>query len=194
MTEVLERIDGDTLEEGDRVTILVNGQPYETEMVRGSGQHLVQRFVKDPENAIFKRLRVDGEEVINPNGDIKDLNDLAIRFARGEFTPQEYGEFNMAIGYSVCGWCDVISGRWDVDIDNPIWEAPEYPDESTKVEITVSLTSAARVALSQSLDDMDDDGGDVTIPLYGARATREELIAALRVLAEKNEDGCDGRI
>jgi hypothetical protein len=100
--------------EGDRITVRVGGQEYETVVVNG-----IQRFVEDKHNPLYRRLRSRYDGVINPDGDIADLNEMTVMAAKGKISPREYAEFNMALGYSVCGFADIFDSTFH--IDNPLW-------------------------------------------------------------------------
>ena len=89
---------------GDEIIVKVGGKEYKT-IVDEEG---VQRF---PEN---KLLCYMSDEMI-------DLNKLAIAFQRGTFTQDEYLQFYMGIGYSVCGLSE-LSFFEDLEIENPLWE------------------------------------------------------------------------
>ena len=42
-----------------------------------------------------------------------NLNDMAVAFARGQFSLEEYMQFYRDIGCSLCGFIDVFGDRWD---------------------------------------------------------------------------------
>jgi len=90
--------------ESKPIMVKVEGKKYETRIdLRG-----VQRF---KENSVINFL-VDKE--------IIDLNKLAIAFQEKEFTKRDFAEFNMMLGYSVCGFAE-LSFFEDYEIDNPLW-------------------------------------------------------------------------
>lgn len=67
--------------------VRINGKIYPTII----DEHGVRRF---PENTLFRWL-VDSKTV--------DLNKLSIAVQSGKFSPTEWMEFNMGLGYSVSG-------------------------------------------------------------------------------------------
>jgi len=89
---------------GDKITILVNGNPYETYI----DEHGVQRF---PMNTVIGYLF---------NVGILDLNKLAVDYHNGKFHKDDYMKLNMDLGYSVCGFADLSSFE-DYEIINPLW-------------------------------------------------------------------------
>lgn len=93
---------------GDKITILVNGQSYETYI----DEHGVQRFHM---NTVIDHLYNLGKI---------DLNDLAIDYHHGQFDKDDYMKLNMDLGYSVCGFADLSSFE-DYEIINPIWETDD---------------------------------------------------------------------
>jgi hypothetical protein len=52
------------------------------------------------------------------------MNELAMRYHRGEFTVRDYAEANIFIGYSVSGFCN-LSAFEDMEISNPLWDDDE---------------------------------------------------------------------
>jgi hypothetical protein len=111
----LAKIDHTTLKPGDKVDVMVGGVLYPTVLDEDG----VQRFVENPDHFLVKRLR-EYSKGGNPKGDVADLNEMAERYDRQQFSKRDYAEMNMAIGYSVCGFAD-LSGFQDWEIDNPIW-------------------------------------------------------------------------
>ncbi len=99
---------------GDQIIILVNGYPVDTII----DQHGVQRFI---ENGVIAWLLESGP---------LDLNAMRLAYYEDKFSLNDYMEFYMGIGYSVCGFLEVFgegSGIADhcgapVDILNPVWE------------------------------------------------------------------------
>jgi hypothetical protein len=59
-----------------------------------------------------------------------DLNKLSVDYQekRGGFTKREYAEFNMQLGYSVCGFSE-LSLFQSYDIENPVWDYEEAERE-----------------------------------------------------------------
>jgi hypothetical protein len=51
-----------------------------------------------------------------------NLNEMAYAFFDSKFNRLDYAEFNMHIGYSVSGWCELSSFE-DMPVDNPLWES-----------------------------------------------------------------------
>lgn len=85
--------------------VTVGGKKYETEW---DGD--VQRFKA---NGVLKYLFERGA---------LDLNELArIYHTKKPFSQRDYAEFNMMLGYSVSGWCD-LSSFHDMEVVNPLWE------------------------------------------------------------------------
>ena len=99
---------------GDRIVILVNGEPVETVI----DNHGTQRFI---ENEAVAWLLDTGQI---------DLNRMFLAFHRGHFSLEAYMEFYMSLGYTVCGFEEIFgegSGVADktgqvVEILNPIWD------------------------------------------------------------------------
>lgn len=99
---------------GDRVNILVNGEPVTT-IIDDNG---TQRFI---ENGVVRWL-VDANVI--------SLNDMCLAYHKDQFNLDDYMEFYMSLGYSVCGFEEIFgegSGVADrsgapVDILNPVWE------------------------------------------------------------------------
>lgn len=89
---------------GDKITILVNGKPYETYIDEDG----VQRF---PTNTVLDYLFNAGR---------LDLNQLSIEYRHGKFDKDDYMKLNMDLGYSVCGFADLSSFE-DYEIMNPMW-------------------------------------------------------------------------
>ncbi len=174
----LPRIDYESLKPGDRLTVMVGGQPYETIITEGG----VQRFIEDPNNALYRRLRTRGGaggEIVNPSGDILDLNEMAVRYHKGEFSQREYAELNMALGYSVGGFCE-LSNFQNMDIDNPIWEEPKHPDPFLLLTFNFHLTSAAaavfRAVLEEGTEALDYATNGTQAARDEARAVIEDLL------------------
>lgn len=90
---------------GTEIEIEIDGKKYLTII----DKHDVQRFKK---NSLLSYL-VDIGEI--------DLNKLSIAYQEGMFSKEEYAEFNMDTGYSVCGWADIEAFQ-DMEIKNPVWE------------------------------------------------------------------------
>ncbi|KKL06107.1 hypothetical protein LCGC14_2599330 [marine sediment metagenome] len=89
---------------GDKITILVNGQSYETYI----DEHGVQRF---PTDTVIDHLFNTGR---------LNLNQLACDYYNGKFDKDDYMKLNMDLGYSVCGFAD-LSSFGDYEIINPLW-------------------------------------------------------------------------
>ena len=89
---------------GDKITILVNGKPYETYI----DEHGVQRF---PMSTVIDHLFNAGR---------LDLNQLSVDYQNGKFDKDDYMKLNMDLGYSVCGFAD-LSLFEDYEIMNPVW-------------------------------------------------------------------------
>ncbi len=99
------KIDYKTVKPGDVIVVAVGGVDYET-VIDELG---VQRFRC---NAIIGHLFQEKR---------LDLNQLAVDYYEKKFDQRAYAEFNMALGYSVCGFADLSSFE-DMAIDNPLWE------------------------------------------------------------------------
>jgi hypothetical protein len=87
------------------IKVKVNNKEYDTHIDHKG----VQRFI---ENSVICYL------VANH---IVDLNKLCIAYQEGKFSQKDYAEFNMMLGYSVCGFADLPSFE-DYKIENPLWE------------------------------------------------------------------------
>lgn len=161
--------------EGQIIPVMVGDQPYETVIING-----VQRFIEDKNNPLYRRLQRDTVGVVNPAGDIVDLNDMAIRYHRGEFSQREYAEFNMALGYSVGGFCDLSSFE-DMDIDNPLWEAPtEYAPDHI-IECSFTISPGAMIALDMVFEEGIDA---LDHAAHGSKKDREEARAIVEMIRE----------
>ena len=102
---------------GDIITITVDGRPYETYI----DDHGTQRFRIDSTHPLWDRYCGD---IDNPGKGIEDLNQLCIAYLRNQFDQRTYMEFNMSLGYSVCGFCE-LSHFDHVRLVNPIWDESE---------------------------------------------------------------------
>lgn len=91
------------MKDGDKITVIVGGVPYPTVIENG-----VQRFIR---NNVISHLQDVG---------LIDLNKVAVEYKRGKFTQREYAEFNMSLGYSVCGFAELHEFQ-DMEIENPLW-------------------------------------------------------------------------
>ncbi len=98
------KIDYKDLKPGDVVTVSVGGVDYETVIDKDGVQRFRRNMVLD---FLFKDKRLD-------------LNQLAVDYHHKKFDQRSYAEFNMALGYSVCGFADLSSFQ-DMEIDNPLW-------------------------------------------------------------------------
>ena len=124
---------------GDTITVFLDGKPYETYI----DEHGTQRFRIDPTHLLWDRW--SGMDHIGNGRGKEDLNDLAIAYGGGEFDQRTYAEFNMSIGYSVSGFCE-LSCFEDMRLVNPLWGQKEedIPDDTylfallRKYEISLS--------------------------------------------------------
>jgi hypothetical protein len=64
----------------------------------------VERFIADPDHWLVAQLLPP----FGGSGD-KSPNDMAIAFARGEFSLWDYAQMNIAMGYSISGFCELHS-------------------------------------------------------------------------------------
>lgn len=171
----LPRIDPGSVRPGDFITVRVGGVEYQTTI----SAHGTQRFVEDPDNPLLKRLRRSTTGGYNPQGDVEDLNAMALLYQRGGISQREYAEMNIANGYSVSGFCDLGSFD-DMDIDNPLWDAPEEPDPNDVVplgEIPRTVAAVLLAALSES--------EEIDRAAHGTAASRQgakEFVERLRAL------------
>lgn len=91
---------------GQKITVKVGGKEYLT-VIDKQG---TQRFIA---NKLMRHL-VDAKMV--------DLNQLSSDYQNKKgFTKREYAEFNMQLGYSVCGFAE-LSLFQSYDIENPVWD------------------------------------------------------------------------
>lgn len=112
---LLPRIDGKDLKEGDSVNVRVGEKLYEARIDRK-----VLRFVENWDHPLASRLRNRGDGTFNEDGDILDLNEMVMRFHRGEFDEIDMMEMYIFIGYSVSGFNSLqIADRFFVDC--PTW-------------------------------------------------------------------------
>lgn len=101
-------------EAGEKFFILVDGEPYLTE-IDALG---VQRFIQ---NDVIRHL-VDSEAI--------DLNKLYIDVLTQKLDAEDYIHFYMSMGFSVSGFNEKFGpgGSWEdngrppVEIYNPLWE------------------------------------------------------------------------
>lgn len=96
---------------GDKIKVKIGKKSYKTHI----DEHGVQRFKA---NSLIRWL-VDSKRI--------DLNDIALHFATSKnapFTKRDYAEFNMMLGYSVCGFAD-LSFFNIYNIENPCWDKEE---------------------------------------------------------------------
>lgn len=129
---------------GDIVVVIVDGVPYET-YIDDSG---VQRFRA---NGVIRALLNDfhayydalnaqygwgpSRPALNPG--TLCLNEIAVRYHKGknEATPpwsrRDYIEFNMMLGYSVCGLCE-LSLMDGVKVENPLWDDADDKNDETR--------------------------------------------------------------
>lgn len=89
----------------DEIIVRVGGKEYQT-FIDDKG---VQRFKA---NSVLDYLS---------NFGIIDLNAICLDYHEGKFSKIDYAEFNMMLGYSVCGFCDLNEFE-DMEIYNPLWE------------------------------------------------------------------------
>lgn len=94
----------------DVIMVKVDGREYET-MLDGYG---AQRFRSGYADTLFLH-------------GLLDLNKIAVLAAEGKMTTQEYQELNMDLGYSVCGFAEVMATHEDntghkTVIENPLWD------------------------------------------------------------------------
>jgi hypothetical protein len=87
-----------------KIKVKVNGKEYDT-IIDKEG---VQRFVKN-----------DVIDYLFNSGKI-DVNKLSIDFYNKKFDKRSFAEFNMMLGYSICGFRD-LSFFQDWKIENPLW-------------------------------------------------------------------------
>lgn len=100
---------------GDIITVIVDSRLYET-YIDESG---VQRFREDSTHPLWDRWC--GDETTRLGRGTEDLNDLIMAYHRGEFDQRTYMEFNMSLGYSVCGFLE-LSSFDDLVLLNPLWD------------------------------------------------------------------------
>lgn len=93
------------------IIVTVNGKEYTTIIDKNN----VQRFHT---NALIRHL-VSSKQV--------DLNTLCIDLQKGKFTLNEYQQFYMGMGYSVCGFDEIfglnslLTEEDKAIIENPLW-------------------------------------------------------------------------
>ncbi len=93
-----------TVAPGDVIPVKVDGKKYDT-IIDADG---VQRFVQ---NDVIRRI-VDLGWV--------NLNNLAENYhGQGGISQRDYAEFNMMLGYSMCGFSE-LSAFEDMEIENPL--------------------------------------------------------------------------
>lgn len=99
---------------GDKIMVKVGGVEYETVI----DEHGTQRFVKNPDHWLVKQIPMIWDSYLKR--DIMNMNVMADRYRNGEFNQRDYAEMNMAIGYSVCGFCELSSFN-NFIVENPLW-------------------------------------------------------------------------
>lgn len=105
-----------SLKPGQKFEVKVDGRPYQTYI----DEHGIQRFVREGLGGKLATLPFAG-----------DLTQVCSEFLRGfgegRYTMQDYQEFNMSLGFSVCGFEDCMDSLTlnddipDTDIENPVW-------------------------------------------------------------------------
>lgn len=99
---------------GDIIKVKVGGIEYDT-VIDPSG---VQRFIEDRGHWLVKQIPKIWDSYLKR--DIDDMNVMVRRYHRREFSQRDYAEMNMAVGYSVDGFCDLSYFR-DMNVENPLW-------------------------------------------------------------------------
>ncbi len=99
----------------DEIIVKVGEKEYST-IIDERG---VQRFKK---NSCLEFLQEKG---------FIDLNNLAIAFCEGSFDQRDYLEFNMMLGYSVCGIAEFECFE-DMEIENPVWENDDLDNQKSE--------------------------------------------------------------
>jgi len=89
----------------DEIIVYLDDRPYLTRIIDN-----IQRFVEYENHFLIEQEKKYGE----------NANDTCIRYHRKEFSQRDYAEYNMSIGYSVCGFCD-LSNFHDMIFINPLW-------------------------------------------------------------------------
>lgn len=100
---------------GDKITVKVNGEEFDT-VIHTDG---VQRFI---ENSVIDYLF---------RSKVLDMNRLHTEFRQDKFTKRDYMIINMMLGYSVGGFAD-LSVFQDWEIENPVWAIREDNNEDNK--------------------------------------------------------------
>lgn len=105
-------------ESGTIIKVVVGGKEYDTVI----DEHGRQRFIENPDHPLMKKLKSRGrdDDIINPDGEVEDLNEMNALYRAGEISKRDYAEFNMALGYSIGGFRE-LSCFYDWDIENPLW-------------------------------------------------------------------------
>lgn len=109
--------------EGQRIMVLINGEPHETTILNG-----VQRFVG---NTVIEAFYDDAYEnfdswLKNRNNGIEttkpyDLNIVWDDFRAGKHSLENVIEFYTLTSSSVSSFCEVFD-RYNVEVVNPLWE------------------------------------------------------------------------
>lgn len=89
---------------GDKIKIKIGGREIETII----DPHGIQRL---PSNPIYKGLWDSGS---------LDLNKLAIGYHEGKISKEDYLEFWLHFGMSVCSFSEKHDFE-DLEIENPLW-------------------------------------------------------------------------
>lgn len=84
----------------------VNGVKYDTVLVGGVQRFRANRIVRDLVNAACEGKKLD-------------LNEIALRAARGGYSKAEMQELYRLMGYSVCGFSEVFESD---KIDSSLWK------------------------------------------------------------------------
>jgi hypothetical protein len=159
---------------GDIIPVRVDGLVYLTAL-DGRG---VQRFIEDRDHWLVKQIPKTYDR--GAGRMIDDMNVMAIRFHKGQFNRRDYMEMNMAVGYSVSGFCDIFS---DAEIENPLW--PEDADDPRAALLT-RLAEALRGVMDGSVYTSVEVPGVPTEPFWKKikMPDPESLDAAREALAE----------
>lgn len=107
MVQEKRKVKVSELKAGDRIMIRIGAKPVLTYIdERGIQRILPNRIIRD---------------VAETNRSL-DLNMIAALHAQGNYSLQEYLEYDLLTNWSVCGFCELSRYQF-LDVDNPVWDS-----------------------------------------------------------------------
>jgi hypothetical protein len=131
---------------GDRIMVKVGGVEYETVI----DQYGTQRFVANPDHWLVKQIPIVWDTYLKKN--IQDMNTMYYRYKNGEFSQRDYAEMNMAVGYSVSGFCD-LSNFNDMIVENPLWASEDDNEYTNMIDsYLLKMLCQNKMTLSEAIE------------------------------------------